>query len=292
MDENEGYQYSWTGFVDYTKCYHYVSPFLIAVGVCITVGTGLSLIPQLVRIIKRRSSYGISPIFAFLTSFGQVLIVLNFFSLHNADFYALPQISYTITFPRLLTFSSCFTLWFVYLPVAFLTYVYHDIPHNIQNEKQRWKISTIMCLVLLLISIICYIPIPIIGATLGFASKACLTYGKVLGTISTAITILQYMPQFITTCKIKDNGSISIVTLAIQAPGGTINAFYMMLAHKENWTTWLSLLCSAIQQWILLALCIFYKLRNRKRLSMENAQSEASSSIKNKLINEQRYTTV
>jgi len=63
MDSNQGYVTSWAGFLDYHGGYHKLSGFAIAMGVCIWVGTGGSIIPQIIKLIKIRSSLGISPIF-------------------------------------------------------------------------------------------------------------------------------------------------------------------------------------------------------------------------------------
>ena len=272
MDDNPGFDYSWSGFLDYISCYHELDPLWIVTGVCIFLGTGLSMVPQLVRLVRMRTSYGISPLFVTITHLGQFTTVLNIFALHNADFYGVTQITPARTLPRLLSFCSCFILWFTYLPVCVLMSVFLDKEERekrkhdqIKKEHVTYRLGTLF---ITGSEIILFLPYMIIGCLHGFGSPQVLYYGKIVGIFSSVLSVCQYAPQFYTTCKLKDNGSFSIVTLAIQAPGGTTNAIFMMLGNKEHWTTWLAMLTSALQQFGLLALCIFYKCRAMRRRKM------------------------
>lgn len=273
MDDNLGYSYSWNGFIDYIGCYHKVGPIWITVGACIFAGTIISLIPQIIRIVRLRTSYGISPFFVFITSITQYLVVINVFCLHNADFYGVLQITPLRTIPRLLTFGNLFILWFCYLPIGLLYLIFFDRNPRKNRDHQafrrEWKIGIITISSLIITSILTFILYVIFGYVTGYSSDLIIYYGKVLGTASSILTVVQYLPQFITTCKIKDNGSLSLVTLAIQAPGGTINAIFMMVGNSESWTTFLSTFSSAVQQWSLLFLCIYYKCKQKQIKSQE-----------------------
>lgn len=268
MDDNTGYHDSWNGFIDYLGCYHKVTPIWTSVGACVFVGTIISLIPQLIRIVRLKTSYGISPFFVFITSISQVLVVLNVFCLHNADFFGVLQITPTRTIPRLLTFGNVFILWFLYLPIGLLYLIFFDRnerkKRNHKSIQREWKMGIVTISLLIFTSILFFIIYFIMGLMTGFSSNAVIRYGQTLGTMSSIATIFQYLPQFIETCKIKDNGSLSLVTLAIQAPGGTINAIFMMVGNSDSWTTYISTFSSAIQQWGLLLLCIFYKCKQKR----------------------------
>lgn len=269
MDDNEGYDSSWNGFTDYNGCYHDVQPLWILTGSLIFIGTVISLIPQLIRLVRLRSSYGISPSFVLITSLSQFLGTLNYISLHNADFFGIHQITITRTIPRLLTFANLFSLWILYLPVSALVIIFNDRKERpnkpSRNFKKEFLFSNFFIMTLHSISLSFIIVYFIIGFLKGFGSYDLLQFGKVTGTISTFITLAQYIPQIVTTCKIKDNGSMSIITLAIQAPGGTANAIFMIFGNNDHWTTFMSTLSSAIQQWLLFLLCVYYKIQQRRR---------------------------
>lgn len=265
MDENQGFDYSWSGFLDHIECFHEVTPIWILIGAGLFFGTALSLVPQLTKIVKMRSSYGISPIFVAVTQIAQSFIVLNIFCLHNADFRGTLQIPMSRTIPRLMSFCNCFILWFMYKPVSFLMNIFFDYQPRPGRSQATIKIEQLLSRIgtigITAIEIIFFIPYLVIGTTRGFASSQLLNYGKVMGTVSSVMCIGQYLPQFITTCKLQDSGSLSIATLCIQAPGGLLNTIFMMVGNDEHWTTWLSVLVSCMQQFILLGMCIFFKVR-------------------------------
>ncbi|OHT11072.1 PQ loop repeat family protein [Tritrichomonas foetus] len=304
MDDFSGFDYSWAGFLDYIRCYHIVEPLWIATGACIFVGTAISVVPQLIRIVRLRSSYGISSFFVLVTSMSQFFVVLNVFCLHAADFTGMMQISLTRTLPRQLTFGNLFILWIFYLPIAVMIFVFFDWKERpkrtLEGIQREWKLTIILSSILFAVSLTTFATFIILGFRFGFASSHVIRYGKVIGTISTFITVCQYLPQFITTCKLKDNGSLSLITLAIQAPGGTMNAIFMMVGNNDDWTTYLSTLSSAIQQWLLLILCAYYKLRQRRQkkkngqLTAGNDQTNSSiSTINDKdLVDSQPYEKI
>jgi uncharacterized protein with PQ loop repeat len=269
MDGNLGFANSWSGVVDYSACYHIVHGCWLVTQSALFFGTGLSLVPQLFRIINLRTSYGIAPTFVTITTIAQLLIVLNIFCLHTADFEGLLQIGWQSTLPRLLTFCVAFMLWFAYLPVVFLVPVFFDTQPRLEPARpsstvvRERKAATILFCLIVSVDLLLLIPYFGLAASSGFSSSKLAAFGRIAGLVSSAISVVQYLPQFISVCKLKDNASFSLVTLAIQAPGGTVSTLSMVIGQGEDWSTWLSMGVSALQQWILLGICIWYKARGR-----------------------------
>jgi uncharacterized protein with PQ loop repeat len=261
MDTDPGFANSFSGFVDYDACYHEVAPLWVAVGAVVFVGTGLSIVPQIYRVARLRTSAGVSTLFVAITSLSQALIVVNFFCLHNADFYGALQIAPARTVPRFLSAAIAFVLWLVYLPVAFLTFLFSDAALH----GREYRLSVALSAGLVLLSLLLLAPYFAVGARAGFGSRAIARLGKICGIVSSALSVCQYAPQFVAVCRLQDNGSFSLVTLAIQAPGGTISTSFMAFGNGEDWSTWLPLGTSALQQWFLLALCLFYKAKQCAR---------------------------
>ena len=126
MDKFRGYSTSFSGFIDYNACYHTVDVIWNIVAGCIFVGTVISVIPQIVSFIKKRTSFGFNPITVFVTSWGQFIVVLNYICLHSADFIGLFQYGIKTWLPRLMTFINLFILWFLYSSVPYFLFIFSD----------------------------------------------------------------------------------------------------------------------------------------------------------------------
>jgi len=271
MDEFSGYKFSWNGFIDYIRCYHEVKKGWVISGTIIWMGTLISLTPQLIKIIKKRSSHGISPLFAILTSIGHFLFTNNYFCLHNADFAGITQINSSRTIPRFLTFVNLFSLWICYLPVLVMLTIFFDFRkrrnRDILTIMNEWKIVRIFFFVYVGVLFIVFTVVLLIGSYNGYSSDVVLNTGKLSGGVSSIISIIHYIPQFYKTFQLKDHGSLSLTMLSIQAPGGLTNAMIMMIGQGEHWTTFLPILLSSIQQFILLGMCLYYKYSKKAESS-------------------------
>lgn len=269
MDDFEGYKFSWMGFIDYAACFPYKEPIWIAVGACLFLGTLASVIPQIITLIIRRSNFGLSPFMIFMNNFSSTLLITNIIALRSSQFRALGQYSFWKALPTLFTFFNNFLLWFFYIPVVCLTMIFFDVEDREKRNESARKRERIEIIVLnaILFStfILTYLIFTIIGVCNGFSGEINFKYGKTIGIINACINVLIWMPQIITTCRLKDPGSLSIVMLILQAPGGLISTAFMAFGQKENWTTWLPIFCSCCQQILLLSICIFYECRKRHR---------------------------
>lgn len=278
MDDFEGYLYSWAGFIDYSNCYHKVDVLWMITGICITLGTVISIIPQIVNFVKNRSSYGVNTFTLIMTSLGQFVNVWNYFALHAADFIGTASYSFTTYMPRLLSFLNLFSLWYVYLANAFLNFIFFDKKprehRDIKAIKSNYKTNIGLSIALFAGEFVLIVMFIAFGLSQGFFEPLIRKYGYILGVSGGVIAIIQYAPQMYTTCKLQSPGSLSIILFLIQAPGGTVNALFMAIGNKDNWTTWFPIIVGAIQQFILLGICIFFILKNRKRRQLADVISE------------------
>lgn len=269
---------AFTGFVDYSRFFEALSIVWIAVGSIIFIGSAISVIPQIITILKRSSSYGLNVISIFVTSVSQFILLINVFCFHIEDFMGFLQFPFIQIIPRFLTFLITFGLWICFLTIPFLTMIFFDKERPRSQspaEQKKSQVTTISlaCLVPL-ISIIFLLSYFILGLKNGFRSSTILYYGGICGSISTIVGFAQYVPQMITTCSIKGPGSLSLLLLFIQAPGGTANALFMAIAQGDHWTTWLSIFSASIQQFILIAIILYYKCKKRGKISDEIKDSQ------------------
>jgi hypothetical protein len=116
----------------------------------------------------------------------------------------------------------------------------------------------------------------------GYYAAYIIRMGEFLGVFVCALCVGQYTPQMVTTCRVKGPGSLSLVLLAIQAPGGLINALFQALGQADHWTTWCSVLAAAIQQFILLGICCVFK-HKAKKVKESASLSEQSMSVTPKM---------
>lgn len=268
MNDFIGYQYSFAGFVDYSKCYTTVNPLWLTVQICVTVGTVASVIPQWINIVKGRSNFGLNSITIWITSWGQFLLVLNYIVLHAATFIGVIQLPASVTWQKFMSFVNLFALWICYLAVPFLDMIFFDLKIRKRRQMKAIKaeqiLTNVMHPLLILGFTICFVISSVLGTTKSFFHQEESYYAKVVGLISAALVIAQYLPQMITTCRLRNHGALSLIMLAIQAPGGTINSFSMIFGQGDDWSTWLSLLLGASQQFILLGICLYYKCKRKR----------------------------
>lgn len=255
------------GFVDYSSCFPQSDTLWVVIGWIIFTGTVVSLIPQIQIIISKKSSFGLNSFSIIITSFGQFIILINIMCLRSSDFMGAKQQPLTRVMDRFMTFLNAFVLWILYLCVLFLNYVFFDTTtrsfrsdQQIRNERRRSIVMTIVGVCAQLGAIIVYVAVVF---TTGFDSGVMRNLGKLLGSLSCGLVFTQYLPQMITTCRLKNHGSLSLILLGIQAPGGAVNAMFMCFGQSDHWTTWMSTLSAAIQQFVLLGICLMFRYRNK-----------------------------
>lgn len=268
MDDFIGYEGSWSGFVDYSKCYHKVKILTVITQSIIIIGAIVSMLPQVIKVVRRKTSHGIAHLFGFLSAMQHIFVVWNYFFLHNADFIGLLQVPFGFAWQRFLSFLNYFVIFIFYLPVFHLLVQLFDRAYRKNYSATTNRRSFIMIVSLLLIYYLSVGVISVIffvtGFLKGYHSEAIQSIGKIIGTSAIFFSVTHYLPQFITTCRLKGEGSLSIIMLSLQAPGGLISAAVMAFGQREHWSTFLCMLVASAQQVLLLVLCIFYKCRNMK----------------------------
>lgn len=101
----------------------------------------------------------------------------------------------------------------------------------------------------------------IVSAALAFGAPSRLgAWANTLGVMAAVLAGIQYIPQIWTTYKLKHAGSLSILMMTIQTPGGFL--FAASLAARLGWAGWSSwgvYVLTAIMQGIVLSMAIRYE---------------------------------
>lgn len=83
--------------------------------------------------------------------------------------------------------------------------------------------------------------------------------GRAMGTTSVIFTFIQYIPQLLTTYRLKGLGSFSKATLCIQAFGGLGFGSYLAFAGEQKPTTWMPPMVTGAFQIALLCMAVYYR---------------------------------
>jgi uncharacterized protein with PQ loop repeat len=103
-------------------------------------------------------------------------------------------------------------------------------------------------------------------------------YGKVIGIISAIVVVVQWSPQLYTTWKEGEAGSLSIPMLLIQLPGSLSTVYFQAFLDRGDVTTWGPYMVTAIQQSILIVMCLVFWCK-RKRFVAQLSTLPLSSSF-------------
>lgn len=87
-----------SGFQDYTSFFMNIQGLWIFLGCVILMGTLVSIIPQLLLIVRTKSSKGLNAIYVFLTNLDHVFVFCNIISLQPTDFFGLIQYDKNISY--------------------------------------------------------------------------------------------------------------------------------------------------------------------------------------------------
>lgn len=86
-----------------------------------------------------------------------------------------------------------------------------------------------------------------------------------LGVLGAILAAIQYFPQIYTTLHLQHVGSLSIPMMCMQTPGGFAWSASLAMREGTKWSSWLPYFTAAFLQGALLAIAVYFELRNRKR---------------------------
>ncbi|ODV84955.1 hypothetical protein CANARDRAFT_8089 [[Candida] arabinofermentans NRRL YB-2248] len=242
-------------------CAIYEAPSLAGfiLGSLLAVGIYVSYVPQHLKIISRKSSEGLSPLFLFLGSasgfaaFANLYLIslparaccrtdLNNFQCLNSQLGFIQVGSQMVGYTLILILC-------VYLTERSLA----ESKRDFQSLYRSYQSFIFFATVVTVISVY----MAYINRDYGLT----LRYANVFGLISTALSVSQYIPQIYTTYCLKHPGSLSIPMMILQTPGGFIWSLSLYLQPGSRWSSWLPYLSAAFMQLVLLLLCFYFRWR-------------------------------
>lgn len=259
------------------NCSVYEHPTIASfcVGILLAIGIFLSYVPQHVKVIRRRSSEGLSPTYLLLGSlsgfsaFANIYIVtieareccrvsLNTFQCGNSMVGFIQILSQAIG--GILIFVLC----------VFATSNSLREP-AVNHEKLVTDFKIFIFYALLNVSIVIYLTLTKDDSQYN-PLESLFLFADVSGLLATLFALIQYLPQLLTTYNAKHAGSLSIPMMLIQTPGGFVWSYSLWAQPNSVWSSWLPYFVSANLQLLLLLLCLYFQWKYPTELTEANAE--------------------
>lgn len=257
------------------SCSKYTTPSAVAffLGLLLAFAIFGSYIPQFVKIIKRRTSEGVSPDFLLLGSLSAFSALTNIFivTIPARDCCYAGCLTFFQCTNSLMGFFQIFLQTFA--AVLIFTLCILATKNSIRESHEDYKrLKTnhyiFSFYVLINIVFVSYLRL----RNDKHKMESLLLFADFSGVFSTILSMIQYIPQFITTYKVKHAGTLSIPTMCLQTPGGYIWSFSLFKQPDSQWSSWLPYFAAANLQLILLSMCLYYNWKYPTKVTEANAE--------------------
>lgn len=221
--------------------------------VVIIVGIVVTFLPQQVRIVRKRSSLGISPYFVLLGITSVLAQLINILILQIPVLKGCRSGSETCL-SDLLGAIQVGVLGLSWMVNFILFLVYYPRPWRGTSEGEQVIGCIRLSFYFLLFCAILVVPTFLFA---GFESRWTRLVGQFFGLVCTVLSCIQYVPQLVRTWITQRVGALSVLTLAIQAPGSFFFAYTLATRPSTDISTWGSFFISGCFQVMLVILCLW-----------------------------------
>lgn len=219
------------------------------------VGILLSYVPQLVTLVRRQSTEGISPYFLLLMNLGSSFAFANSLVLSRPILSCCQSsISPFDCFGSLLGTLQLFA-GFLGPSLILLLALRFEEPSQASKITLSAKIVAIANFISWLFVISVTNP------------KHAHLLATSLGLMALSVGFVQYIPQLYTTFRLQHTGSLSVTMMLFQIPGGFIWCLSLATRRGSHWSTWISTFAAACFQTLLLIVALYYTSRNSVALA-------------------------
>ncbi|KAJ9602725.1 hypothetical protein H2200_012919 [Cladophialophora chaetospira] len=257
-----------------------------ALSLFILFGILISYLPQHIRIIRLRSSYGLSPYFVLLGTTSGTCAFANILVLprSRADIACCREVDEFACLAGLLGIAQVGVQWSCFTVILLLFLIFfprNEVPSTLDDDdedapssdtplaKPKEALAPSYRTALVVVAI-CVLHAAL-TAILSFyfiyaASQHAQSWANFLGIFSTVLASIQYFPQIYTTFRLKRVGSLSIPMMCIQTPGSFVWAGSLAARlGPEGWSAWGVYLVTGCLQGCLLTMGIYFEVVRRRR---------------------------
>ncbi|KAI8942390.1 hypothetical protein NX059_000464 [Plenodomus lindquistii] len=254
------------------RCRELAHPDLLNFGVSvfIVVGILVSYLPQHYKIISRRSSRGLSPMFVLLGTVSGTASIANILTLpqSTADMGCCAEIGKFPCAAALLGIVQIGVQWscFFFIMLLFLVFFPRN-PPAAAAEQQDTKMPTWKEAVLVLALSLAFFIVAFVGSVVFVYAlpSHVQAWANFLGLLATVLAAVQYIPQILMTWKLQETGSLSIPMMCIQTPGSFVFAASLFARlGPAGWSAWGLFIFTGCLQGCLLGMSLLFMWKERK----------------------------
>ncbi|EXJ92340.1 hypothetical protein A1O3_00890 [Capronia epimyces CBS 606.96] len=264
----------------------------------ILVGILVSYLPQHIRIIRLRSSFGLSPYFVLLGATSGTCAFANILVLprSRADIACCRVVDQFACLAGLLGIAQVGVQWSCFTVILLLFLIFFprpNTPAEIEAETESspdtdsLKVGELgpsyrTALLVTGVAVLHAAIIAILSFYFVYARPShAQGWANFLGIFSTVLASIQYFPQIYTTYMLKRVGSLSIPMMCIQTPGSFVWAASLAARlGSEGWSAWGVYVVTGCLQGTLLVMGSYFEImhhkRERKELQARMAHSNGS----------------
>jgi len=248
--------------------------------IIILLGILISYLPQHLRIIRLRSSYGLSPYFILLgttsgtCAFANILVLpksrVDIACCREVDKF--PCVAGLLGIAQVGVQWSCFTV-ILLLFLIFFPRNGSTPPVDVEDDppKEHLAPSYRTALIVAALCVLHAVVIAILSFFFVYARpEHAQAWANFLGIFSTVLASIQYFPQIYTTYLLKRVGSLSIPMMCIQTPGSFVWAGSLAARlGSEAWSAWGVYLVTGCLQGTLLVMGSYFEIMHERAVKKD-----------------------
>lgn len=253
--------------------------FDVTMGWVLLVGVGVSFIPQIYEMVRIKNTATLSPLTLFIGNFAPQAqavnaLILTFFQRYKCcttDWTLYQCLVETTGFVQIVAMAIFnFPIFLMYF-----WYIRDQTQSEVSMARRLWNVLMAFMFIVF-VATICFLVFS------GYDSTASIWYAKIMGGVCLIGNGLQWAPQLATTFQAKTAGAMSIGFLLLQAPGGAALAYFQIFPQREDITTWLPTVLNVSEMFLLLVLCCYYTILERR--AARDALNQRWQSTRDKLL--------
>jgi uncharacterized protein with PQ loop repeat len=260
---------------------------IIALGYLFTVLAAVISIPQMVTIIRRKSTIGVSITTQVISLVSGANQIWNVFILDYYQIDACKHVDMSVCMPHIQPLFQAAIGYLFTLPLFVLCLVYfakydQDDQSNPEYDENVccWGLSRRKTIEMWTV-VGWTILFSALSLTMVYSVGACaagtILFGRIQGAMNSVLTIFQWWPQIILTLLLKHQGSLSLTMLIIVQVTDALSIYYLM-ALGQDWSVWASSAVDLTMVTSLILIVIYFEsCQNRKSKAPAAAVHEQDS---------------
>lgn len=266
-------------------CFQHQTTLNIVSGVVLIVGAIAAYVPQWVSIVTRKSSFGVNFTYLSLAWLSNLLVS------GNATILKYPVLACCWRQDGI-SAGQCIALQLPWLQIVlpflygfvsqalFIYYCNPELPLFSPLDAQRLRyraLAVVAAMNLLLLSVliaaaIMYFMYDLSPETLG-------EYATVLGYAGAVANVIMWLPQIVTSFRLRTPGSLSVVALIVLCLGNVLVFFYQFVGNHTAFSTCFQNAISSVELAVLLGMLLYFRIVDGKPKQRQQETLDKTLSI-------------